>query len=291
MQVIDNTIDTNRLMPLETLLMKKLTLTFAFLCAACAFTFAGAPERYQSKEPVVELPTCAQFGGFNVGLNVGGAMLDSTWNDNDNWVDNFSNDFNTSNPTKRREGVTVGGTLGYSWQRGCALFGFIADGSWTSIDGTASHTPTSDPDGTVLRIHDDLNFWGTARARSGVIVDNLLLYVTGGFVFADIDHHWSVDDPNPQSIAGNDNGGATPTGEVTHEAFSADSFRWGGVAGFGAEWSLNDRWSVRSEYLYAFFAEEHTSGFSQAGSQQVHFDTQDTMAVAQICVIYRFGGK
>lgn len=269
--------------------MKKLSLTCTILCAACAFTFAGAPERYQSKEPVVELPQCAQFGGWELGLNVGGAVENSTWNDNDNWVDNFNFDFNTSNPSKSREGVTVGGSFGYNWQKGCALFGFIADGSWTSIDGTAQHSPF--PDGTELRIHDAVNFWGSARARSGVVVDNLLLYVTGGFAFADIDHDWSVGDRNINVANSQSSAVNAPDGKFSpRESFSADSFRWGGVAGFGAEWAINKKWSLRSEFLYIYFIEDHTSGFSEAGNQEVHFDTQDSMLVSQFAVVYRFGG-
>jgi outer membrane immunogenic protein len=267
--------------------MKKFALTFAILCAACTFTFAGN-ERYPSKEsPVVQLPGCAQFGGFDVGLNIGGAMLYTTWNDKDSWADEFDDDFALSNPSKDRAGVTVGGTVGYNWQKGCALFGLIVDGSWTSIEGSTTYTPSSDTDTspTVIRLHDDLNFWATARARSGVVVDSLLLYITGGFAFADLEHHWHGDSDEIEAVT-------IPTGgTVAHEGFSADSFRWGGVMGVGAEWALNDRWSVRSEYLYAYFMEEHTGGFSETADQHVHFDSQDHMSVAQICLIYRFGGK
>ncbi len=268
--------------------MKKLTLTCTILWAACAFTFAGAPERYQSKEPIVELPQCAQFGGWEFGANVGGAVLDSTWNDNDNWIDNFSSDFNTSNPSKSREGVTLGGSVGYNFQRGCALFGLEADGSWTSIEGTDHHSPF--PDGTELRIHDALNFWGSVRARSGVVVDNLLLYVTGGFAFADIDHDWSVGDRSPDAVNSQSSAVNAPDGQFSGmESFSADSFRWGGVAGVGAEWAINKKWSLRSEFLYIHFIEDNTSGFSEAGNQEVHFDTQDAMFVSRFALVYRFG--
>lgn len=279
--------------------MKKLVLTSVLLLAACAFTFAGN-ERYPSKEPAVEqLPACAQFGGWDFGVNIGGALHHSTWNDNDAWVDNFSFDWAVGGLTNDRTGITTGGSFGYTWQRGCAIFGFQADGSWTSIDGSNTHSPVPDDnelEGTILHLHDSLDFWGSVRTRAGVVVDNLLLYVTGGLAFADLEHRWTVTDeffdnlnsnnPRPSVVGGGQ-------GEVVfvRESFSADSLRWGGIAGVGAEWALNSKWSFRTEYLYIYFTDEHTSGFSSEGSQNVDFDTQDSMMVSRFSLVYRFGGK
>lgn len=258
----------------RTRFMKKFTLTFTILWAACAFALAGN-ERYQSKEPVVELPTCAQFGGFNLGLTAGGAFHSWTWNDRDAWVDNFGNDWALGGVGKDRSGVTVGGSMGYDWQKNCALFGLVVDGSWTSIDGSTNYTPTSDPDGTMLRLHESVDFFGTARTRTGIVMDNLLLYITGGFAFANINHSWRIHDTDE---------------DPDTESFSADSFRWGGVAGVGAEWAFNRSWSLRTEFLYAYFMEEHTDGFSPNGNQNVNFDNQDSMVVTRWSLVYRFGG-
>jgi opacity protein-like surface antigen len=264
--------------------MKKFALTCILSCAACAFTFAG-PERVESKETVVPQPLCGEFGGFNIGASFGGVMHNWTWNDNDSWVDNFAFDFNTSNPSKSGTGVTAGASFGYDWQRGCALIGFVVDGNWASVDETIHASPFGGP-GTELTLTGDLNWWGTVRTRTGVVVDNLLLYVTGGVAFADIDHHWAIFD----SVI-------TPP-SINAESFSAESLRWGGVAGVGAEWALNRHWSFRSEFLYIYFVEDNTSGASLAGGSGppantpdiVHFDTQDSMVVGRFALVYRFCG-
>lgn len=254
--------------------MKKLALTFAMLWTACALTLAGT-EPYKTQQQTEIAPSCAQFGGFDVGINVGGAFHSWTWDDRDSWVDNFSSDWALGGVSKDRGGVTAGGSLGYNWQKGCALLGLVVDGSWTSIDGSTRYAPTDDPNSTILHLKEDVNFFGTARARTGVVVDSLLLYVTGGFVVADIDHRWTVMD----------------IGEVPPvESFSSDSTRWGGVGGVGTEWAINDRWSFRSEFLYCYLGEENTSGFSPNGSQTVHFDNQDSMIVARAGIVFRFGG-
>jgi outer membrane immunogenic protein len=255
--------------------MKKFALTAAALFSAAVLTFAGSPERYKSQQQTEIPPSCAQFGGFDVGVNIGGAFETNTWNDRDAWVDNFGSDWAVGGQTKDRTGITTGASVGYNWQKGCALFGLQVDGSWSSIDGSRELSPTSDPTGTKLTIDDQLDWWGTARTRTGVVVDNLLLYITGGFAFANIDHDWRIRDI-----------GSTPPSE----SFSADSFRWGGVAGFGGEWALNSRWSLRSEFLFVYFTEEKTDGFSEAGDQNVHFDSQDKMLVSRIALVYRFGG-
>jgi outer membrane immunogenic protein len=227
--------------------------------------------------PVKAMPAavsrCANFAGWTGGVNVGSATHSSTWNDNDNWVDNFNFDFNTSNPSKTRTGVTAGLSGGYNWQSGCALYGVEVDGSWTSIKGTTTASPVGVP-GTTLTIADRLNWWGTVRGRAGVVVDNLLIYTTGGFAFAKIRHDWSVVDPTVPAA----------------ETFSAHSGRWGGVAGVGTEWSITPQWSVRSEFLYVYFKEDHQRGLSRAGAQIVHFDAQDSMFVSRIGAVYRWGG-
>jgi outer membrane immunogenic protein len=254
--------------------MKRFTLTFVLLWTAGAFALAG-PVRFQNKDTVVPGPQCAQFGGFEVGAEVGGALYSRTWNDLDAWVDNFNSDWAVGGLSKDRTGVTAGGLLGYNFQRGCALFGLEIDGNWADLGGTTNQTPTSTVGGTTLHLKDDLNWWGTARTRAGIVVDNLLLFVTGGFAYADIDHRWTITDTNNSNAP---------------ESFSADSSRWGGVAGGGAEWAFNNSWSLRSEFLYIYFTEDHSSGFSNAGNQKVHFDTQDSMSVARFSVVYHFWG-
>jgi outer membrane immunogenic protein len=97
------------------------------------------------------------------------------------------------------------------------VFGVVVDGAWADIGDSKNFSPAVG--GTQLTLSDNLNWYGTARTRAGIVVDNLMLYATGGVALASIDHGWSINDP------------VIPT----RESFSADSLRFGGVGGFGTE--------------------------------------------------------
>lgn len=229
------------------------------------------------KAPIVApLPACANFGGFYLGGNVGWAYHEHSWVDRDAWVDNFSRDWALGTVNTSRDGVIGGGQVGYNWQPHCALFGIELDGSWASIKSTKYYSPVDANDvGTVLTLNDNLKWFSTLRGRTGIVVDNLLLYTTGGFAYAKINHTWTVTDPNTNPTA---------------ESFTASSGRWGWVGGVGAEWALSSNWSLKSEVLYARFTERTTNGISANGPGPVNFDTQDSLWVTRIGVNYRFGG-
>ena len=91
----------------------------------------------------------------------GWASQQSTWDDPDNWVDNFSFDFNTSNVSRTRSGVTLGAEAGYTWQTHCTVFGVSVDGNWADIGDSKTFSPA--PGGTQLTFSDNLN--GTARCK------------------------------------------------------------------------------------------------------------------------------
>ena len=75
---------------------------------------------------------------------------------------------------------------GYNWQSGCTVFGVQVDWSWTDSEADSFHTTGGV--GRLTHRHTTLNsqlrWFGTARTRTGIVVDNLLLYVTGGLAFA-----------------------------------------------------------------------------------------------------------
>lgn len=234
---------------------------------------AAADLPVKSAAPMVARPACAQFGGFYAGINGGWANLRTTWIDRDAWVDNFGTDWAIGSVSRDKGGGTVGGQIGYNWQpTSCTVFGVELDANWAGISDTRTYSPDSGT-GTVLTLEDRLRWFGTARTRAGVIVDNLMIYATGGFAYASIKHAWTVTDP-----------GSTPP----LESFSSNSGRWGGVIGFGTEWAFSRNWSLKSEALYILFQDKTTSGFSPNGPDTVNFDTQDSMWVARMGVNYRW---
>jgi len=124
--------------------------------------------------------------------------------------------FNTS-------GGEFGGTGGYNWQSGAAVFGIEADGGWADIRGNAPCPPAAA--GFTCAVSD--RWLSTVRGRLGWAVgSNLLIYGTGGGAFGDV--RTSVTPGFPGA-----------TGE-----------RAGWSAGAGLEWMFAPNWSAKVEYLH-----------------------------------------
>ncbi len=127
------------------------------------------------------MPACAQFGGGYIGVHGGGLSttgigLTRAW---------AKNEVSTGLPDgahSTQSGFEVGARIGYDWQRGCTLWGVVADWSWTN---TSSARYFTDGQGAQQSI----SFWFGASstgmkqcgARTGIVVDSVLLYTTGGW--------------------------------------------------------------------------------------------------------------
>src|SRR6185295_15875539 len=113
-----------------------------------------------------------------------------------------------------KEGVILGGRVGNNVKYGNSLFGLEADFNWLDGDRTETLCRTCFSFG-IISVNRD--FLGSARVRSGLVVDRTLVYVTAGIAFSDGEH--SV------QLLNNNNAGPVQTQE----------FDWGWVAGFGVE--------------------------------------------------------
>jgi outer membrane immunogenic protein len=109
-------------------------------------------------------------------------------------------------------GGFAGGTLGYNWQTGNFVLGVEADAAWADVGATVGVFET--------RIRD----MGTVRGRIGYTFDQVLIYGTGGFAWAD----------NRLTIVG----------------VSDNKIHTGWTAGAGVEVMFAPKWSVKAEYLY-----------------------------------------
>jgi outer membrane immunogenic protein len=157
----------------------------------------------------------------------------------------------------------IGGLQGgFNWQRGCAVFGFEADWSWADLDSTEGHTDGSNT--ASLTVKSDIDHFGTLRTRSGVVVDSLLIYATGGLAFANVDRLWTAD------------------GWGSVESFSSSDRRWGWTAGVGTEWAVTRRVSIKSEALYLRLEDDsfrRTSAVSGPGDTK-RFDPRTRCGLA-----------
>ena len=136
-------------------------------------------------------------------------------------------------------GGLVGGALGYDVQLRGVVVGLEGDISWTNFGDDDVITV---PANTVLGMPPlkfattyKLDWISTLRGRIGVPFQDLLVYGTGGFAFADVsmDSSVTVSDPPIGSLVG-----------------STETTKVGWTLGGGAELALCDNITVKAEALY-----------------------------------------
>ena len=177
--------------------MKKIiSATFA---AAALLGFAGLASaadikpRMYIKAPVAQVYNWT--GGY-IGINGGGG-----WGS--------SNNIDVS-------GGFVGGTLGYNWQQGQAVFGLETDLAWSGIDGSGFIG--------AVPVSTGSDWFGTVRGRLGYAWDRTLIFVAGGLAYGNV---------NARSPFG-----------------SFDTTNAGWTLGGGVEFALNGPWTAKVEYLH-----------------------------------------
>ncbi len=145
--------------------------------------------------------------------------------------------------TSREEsGFTIGGIIGYNWQKCNTVFGIEADLAWTDIDRSwglnLGGLGVPPPGANLFNARSSMDLYGSVKMRTGFAFDNLLLYLTGGFAFANIEHR----------------GADTITGNAV--TFNSSDTRFGWVVGAGTEYALTDRITWRSEATYTRFEDK-----------------------------------
>lgn len=137
-------------------------------------------------------------------------------------------------------GGLLGATVGYNWQVNNWVLGVEGDISAGDIGGNNSLTTFFTTTGQY-----DINWLGTVRGRVGWSTsmwgNPTLLYVTGGAAWAGGERH--ITNPFNDNVKTS----ATHTG-------------W--TVGVGAEYAINNRWSLKGEYLYTDLGtQDYVGGF------------------------------
>ena len=157
-----------------------------------------------AKAPAYSAPY--NWTGFYLGINGGGG-----WGHSSFTAPLATSSFNTS-------GGQVGGTVGYNYQVGHAVFGLEGDLDWSNINGSGA---------CGSRNCETKNDWfGTARGRIGYAFDRFMPYVTGGLAYGSVKNS------------------ATGLGSST-------STKAGWTIGGGLEAAISGPWTAKLEYLYA----------------------------------------
>ena len=223
--------------------MKRIVATFlgasALVAAQCAVAadLSVAP-LYRAPPPIVA--PVYNWTGFYIGANGGGGWGRSWWQSPAIAVD--------------LSGAQVGGTAGYNWQFGSAVFGLEGDLDWSNLKGTSnsalcSGCSTSD------------SWLSTVRGRAGYAFGGIMPYLTGGLAVGDI----------RASMPGFAGASATNAG-------------W--TLGGGVEIALPGNWTVKAEYLHVDLGNFNCGtgcGISSANNVSKHDD------VVRAGLNYHFG--
>jgi outer membrane immunogenic protein len=203
----------------------------------------------------------AWWRGWYAGLNFGGVAYTAQRTDQDGQLGNVAT------YTQKQSGFLGGGQIGYNGTICNALLGIEVDGSAGSVVAATTLLPNV-PD-TDISITSHFNALVTARTRAGIVVDSLLLYVTGGLAAV----HTSTTYHNFN---------------IASDVFTFDNWRWGWVAGFGAEWACSERVSLRSEALYVDAA-DRTFTFVSPTLGPGNFTHGDSMWIARVGINVKLG--
>jgi len=250
--------------------MKKLILAAAAVMVAGSASAADLSRPvYKAAEPIKR---CAAdwFRGGYIGVNGGGVNWTANRTDQDEVL------VDTATYVQKKWGGVVGGQIGYNWTTCNTLWGIELDGDWAYAKATTQLLPNS----PFFNINIESRFDAllTARTRTGIVLDNLLLYVTGGIAAG----HFKTTYTNQfLGIAG----------VVPGFLFQAESrqWRWGLAAGFGAEWAWSDRVSIRSEVLYVDFVDRENRYLFAPPAGFANFTESDSMWISRIALNVKFG--
>jgi len=170
------------------------------------------------------------WSGFYAGVNVGGGVARNQSTFIAPAVP-FPNAFNYGSPA----GVIGGGQIGYNWQSGSLVAGLEADIQGSGMRDTTCALGCTTAVGLngAYTLNQNLDWFGTVRARAGLATGPVFSYVTGGFAYGGVKTNTTL------SFGGI---GLAPT--------SISETRTGWTLGSGVEASLGGNWTGKIEYLY-----------------------------------------
>jgi outer membrane immunogenic protein len=270
-------------------------VVFCAIVATLASTAIAGPEKWASKDKTVEVAQEEPFNwtGLYIGGHIGAIWNDYDFGSFDSEADVFQQFFGFPRvPTGAQDivffstpgieggsddSIMGGGQAGYNFQFGHFVFGVEADFSGFSTDRVTTFTSDDETffffDG--LSSSTDFTSWRQAetdwsasvRARFGYAGGpgrRVLLYVTGGVAFADVKVLDADKVRTTYFVLGPLAAAAPqiPPGAVIDSVVSNtylahdDAIQVGWTAGGGAEWAVNDTWSVGMEYRHNDFGDE-----------------------------------
>jgi outer membrane immunogenic protein len=205
--------------------------------------------------------TCDQnwYQGWYMGLNFGGVGYTASRTDQDGQL------INVATYTQKDTGFFGGAQGGYNWTTCHGLFGIEADGTAGSAIASTGLLPNSA--NADVSITSRLNGLVTTRARAGIVMDSVLLYVTAGVAAAHT---------------------LTTYLNRVGDQLTFNGWGWGWVAGVGGELTVASNISLRTEVLYVGVA-DRTYTFVSPTLGPGNFTHSDSAWIGRVGVNVKLG--
>ena len=147
-------------------------------------------------------------------------------------------------------GFSGGAQAGYNWQVGNWVAGIEGDFSYLHLSGAATTFVPYVPPSTstaVISAYGNANWVATVRPRIGWAANNWLLYATGGVAVTNFQDDFALGGVNPPTR------NPPPNGSFYQQSSHLGNIPLGYAVGGGVEAAINERWSVKAEYLHVDF--------------------------------------
>jgi outer membrane immunogenic protein len=153
-------------------------------------------------------------------------------------------------PTQDLEGGLLGATIGINWDTGGPLvIGLEADLS-------AAHMSDTKRDGNYLVESGTISSLGTLRARLGWKMGDFLPFITGGYMWDEVEQTFSCPDDAAVPFGFCRPVGAGGSGKPGGFNLASTETQSGWIYGLGVEYRINGNWSVKIEDLFGEFDEQ-----------------------------------
>jgi outer membrane immunogenic protein len=215
--------------------MKKFLIVAAGL-AALATPALAADMPLKASAPVVS--PAYDWTGYYVGVNGGYG-----WSGNVGpitYTNGIGQVFTTTGTTFNDKGGFGGVQAGYNMQMGHFVLGVEADIEAANIRSSILGGVTNFAD--LYEGTRKLDYFGTLRAKAGLAYNQVLFYLTGGFLFGQV---------------------STSTDRTNTPGFpwiANSAGQTGYAVGAGIEYAFARVWSVKAEYQYLDFGSQNLSG-------------------------------
>ncbi|WFU68469.1 outer membrane beta-barrel protein [Bradyrhizobium sp. CB2312] len=245
--------------------MKTLVLASVSLLALGVLAPAGAADLPLYKAPAAPVLAFDWTGAY-VGINGGGGLAHSCWGISN--AGRVAVDPPIGEGCHNASGGTVGGQIGYRWQKGHWVLGVEGQGNWADFKGSNVSVVLA-----PLTNQTKINSFGLFTGQLGYAVNSLLFYGKAGAAVAHDQYDTFV--PGAGAPAFN----------------SVNQTRWGYSAGFGIEYGFAENWTVGGEYNHIFLGHHGAAFATLVGGLAAHTDLigQD-IDIGLIRVNYRWGG-